>query len=105
MGVLDGVHVPQGEGWFGGFVVPIGLNGICYRMFKTDVYLTYALKVDSISVRTMYHWNRYFIGFLKIQSSSRSMVVFTRNLQKCNNHFALISVLTYTSSRNCSNYF
>ena len=28
MGVLDGVHVPQGEGEVLGCFVPIGLNGI-----------------------------------------------------------------------------
>jgi len=31
MGVVDGVHVPQAEGWFGGFGIPIqlvSLNGM-----------------------------------------------------------------------------
>ena len=33
-GVLDGVYVPKEEGRFGGFFVPIGLNGI----FLTEMY-------------------------------------------------------------------
>ena len=42
-------------------------------------------RMDSISLAST------FTGFLKIQSSSRSIVGFTRNMQKCNSEFALMS--------------
>jgi len=45
----------------------------------TEMYLTRAWKVDSISI-----WNLRFIVFPKIQLSLRSMLGFMRNLQQCN---------------------
>jgi len=51
--------------------------------FLTEMYSTRASKVDVISVWTIYHWNLSFIGFPRIQLSSRSMFGFVRNLQKC----------------------
>jgi len=51
---------------------------VCVCFFEwhiclTEMYLTHAWKVDSISVRTIYRWNQRFIGFQKIHSSSRLM--------------------------------
>jgi len=58
MGVLDGdPRAPRRRGSFG-------------------VYSTHAWKVNNISVRTIYRLNWRFIGFLKIQSSLRSMLGF-----------------------------
>jgi len=51
-----------------------------------DMYLTRVWKVDSISVWTRYCWECHFIGFLKIQSGSRSKWGFRRNVQKCNSY-------------------
>jgi len=47
------------------------------------IAISRAWKVDNISTRTIYRWNGRSIGFLKIQSSLRSIVRFSRNMQKC----------------------
>ena len=39
MGVLDGVHMPQGKGGLGSSL-PIGLNGVFQSILKTEMYLT-----------------------------------------------------------------
>jgi len=76
IGVLDGVHVPQGEGEVWG----------CFRSHwfescvLTKMYSTRAWKVDSISVRTVCHYKRLFIGYLEEQSGLRSKLRLTRNL-------------------------
>jgi len=41
-GVLDGVHIPQGEGKVLGAFLPVGLNGVFECIFKTEMYLTHA---------------------------------------------------------------
>ena len=38
-GVLDEVHIPQGEGWFGFFRL-IGLSGVFECIFKTEMLST-----------------------------------------------------------------
>ena len=48
------------------------------------MYSTCVWKVQNISVCTIYHWNLRFFGFPKMYSSSRSMLGFTSNMQKCN---------------------
>jgi len=59
---------------------PNGFNGVVL----TEIYSTRVWEVDNISLRTIYRWNLRFIGFPDIQSSSRPMLGFTRNLQNCN---------------------
>jgi len=52
---------PKGNGNFWCFFHFHCLNGI----FLTEMYLTNARKVDNISVQTIYHWKRLFIGLAK----------------------------------------
>jgi len=83
MGILDGnPHASRERCVFLGFSPPL----VWMVYFKTEMYSTRARKVDNISVQTMYCWNLHFIGFPKIQLSSRSLLGFTRNMQKCNSH-------------------
>jgi len=42
LGVLDGVHVPQGEGEVWGIFCPTGLNGDIWCILKTEVYSTHS---------------------------------------------------------------
>jgi len=76
--------VPVGEGEVLGVFVPISVE---WHIFHTEMYS----KVDNISVCTIYHWNRRFIDFPKIQSSSRSMLEFKRNMQKFNSTFNVLA--------------
>jgi len=46
---------------------PIGFNGL----FLTEMYLTRALTVDSISIRTISRWNLHFAGFTNSQVRGR----------------------------------
>ena len=55
--------------------------------FRKEMHSTRTRKVNSISVRTRYRWNLRFMGFPRIQSSSRSMLGFVRNLLKRNTHY------------------
>ena len=89
MGVLDGgPRAPTGRGGSGGFLGPIGLNGI----FLTEMFLTRAWKVDknfhmdNISLEMTVYWLsentvKFYID-----------VEFTRNMQKCNSHFDLLAL-------------
>jgi len=77
-GVTPGIHVldvgpraSRGRVDFG-IVCPIDPM-VSTAYFVTEMYSTYTRKVDSISVRTIHHWNLCFTG-LKIYSSSRSML-------------------------------
>jgi len=47
--------MPRGEGRFWGFFFSIGLNDVFECILKTEVFLTHARKVDSVSVWTIYH--------------------------------------------------
>ena len=64
--------------------------------FLTEMYSTCACTVDNISVQTIHRPKRLFIGFLKIQSVSRSKLGFTKNLQKSNSDFMKKSHLAAT---------
>jgi len=87
IGVLYGVYMPQWEGRLWGFFSPIGLNGFFECILKTDMYLTHAWKVDSISVWIIYQWNCYLLFFLKMYFATRLKFAFVRNLLKCNSDF------------------
>ena len=82
----------RGFGRFWGVFSPICLNGALLSKNVLDFYM----KVDNISVRTIYRWKHHFIGFLAILSGSRSKQGFTRNMQKCN------SCYTQKISPNCT---
>ena len=62
----------------------------------TEMYSTRAWKVDNISVRTIHRWKLRFIGFLKMQSSLRSMFEFARNLLIFNTYFRRRSSIAAT---------
>jgi len=82
MGVLDRVHVPEGEG--------VVLRGFSPHWFQWRICWTEIYRLvheNNISVWTICHWNLSFIDFPKIQSSSRSTLGFARNWQKCYNRF------------------
>jgi len=51
---------------FLGICAPIGLNGQNVVLFRTEMYSTCTLNVDSVSVQTRYRWNLRFIGFPRI---------------------------------------
>ena len=78
------------EGDVSGFFRPTGLNSV----LSVFLYSIRVRKVD-ISTRTIYHWKRPFVGFLKVYSS-RSKLGFTRNLKKCNSDFTKKSRLDAT---------
>ena len=81
-----GFTCPETKGVFWGFLgiyAPlVWMSRMTY--FCTEMYSTCAWKVDNISVRTICRWNLRFIGFLMMYSSSRSMLGFESNWQKCN---------------------
>jgi len=60
--------VPEGEGAVSGMVCGIlrHLRPFHFRIVHQEIYLTRVRKIDSISVRTIYHSNLCFIGFLTI---------------------------------------
>jgi len=60
--------------------------GFCPGQPGWAVTATRAWKVDNISIWTIYRWSLCFIGFLTIQSGSRSKWGFRRNVQKCNSY-------------------
>jgi len=78
--VLDSSPGAPRQGQFQGFFTHWFKSSI----FCTEIYSTHAWKVENISARRIYCWNRRFIGFPKIQSSSRSKLGFKRNMQKFN---------------------
>ena len=53
------------------------------RIVCREKYTPRVWKVDNISVQTRYCWKCHFIGFLMIQSGSRSKWGFRRNVHKC----------------------
>jgi len=77
IGVLDGVHVPQGEGQFLGFL-PHWYN---WCVLNRNVFNSSLMreKLTVFLYGQTYRWNVRFIGFLVMQSSSRSMLEFARN--------------------------
>ena len=87
--VLDGVQVLQGEGTVSEV---FHLHWFEWSIFCTEMYSTHALKIDNISICTVDRRNRHFTGFPKLQSSSRSMLGFKRNMQKFNSTFDLLAL-------------
>jgi len=83
--VLDGVHMPQEEGWIlGSFASIHPMVWMAY--FVTEMYLMRTRKVDNISIEsiwTIHCWNLCFIDFPKMYLSSRSMLGFESNWPKC----------------------
>jgi len=101
-----GIHVPKGEGTASGIFLhlrPHWFDWEEWHIFCREMYSTHKQKVDSISVRTSYCWNLRFIGFLK--SSSRSMLGFAQNLQKCNAYFRHRSSIAARHAAGVNRYY
>jgi len=45
------------------------------------------MKINNISIQTMYRWNRILFSFLKMYFVTRLKLAFMRNLLKCNSDF------------------
>jgi len=65
MGVLDGVHVPQGEEDVSGIFCRIGLNGIFFNKWLVHEKLKIFLYVQyNTSLGTSVHWlSKYIVSF------------------------------------------
>jgi len=59
-GVLDGVHVPQGEGEV---LMSVCKYGICPLSPAREMHSVRVKKFDKISIWPKYHWKRLFVGF------------------------------------------
>jgi len=91
-----GVHVPQGEGTGSGIVCPHWPIWLQWRIFKRNVFDSCVkswqyFRMDNTSLEST---------FPTKQSSSRSMLGFARNLQKCNSwHEKLTSHCTLQAAK------
>jgi len=95
--------VPKGKGSVSGFFATNGLNGQNGVFFAQKCIRLVCQKLTVFPYAQYYLWNLRFIGFPKIQSSSRLMLGFASNLQKFNSHSDVLAsspqILAVTQAR------